>query len=159
MPPPVILDPATVDCSRVVYSREQIYERLPQRHEFAQLDAIVHLDRENDVAVGYRDVRPSEWWCRGHLPGMPVFPGVLMIESAAHMAAFYRSVLIPGDGFMGFGAVDSARFRDAVQPPARVILVGRLVEIRHRRFVYDVQSFVGGVMVFEVRITGMPVQL
>ena len=43
-----------------------------------QLDGIVHVDRENHVIAGYKDVRPDEFWVRGHLPSYPLLPGVLM---------------------------------------------------------------------------------
>ena len=47
-------------------------------------------------------------------------------------------------------------FRGAVSPPARFIVVGRAKSIKPRRTKCDVQGFVGGVMVFEAEITGMP---
>ena len=156
MPPPAILDVSTIDCNRVLYTREQIYERLPQRFEFSQLDAIVHLDPEATVIAGYRDIREDEWWCRGHLPQKAIFPGVLMLETAAQLAGFYREVELPSEEFLGFGGVDDAKFRIAVMPPARVILVGRALDNRKRRFICEIQAFVDGTMAFEGTITGMP---
>jgi 3-hydroxyacyl-[acyl-carrier-protein] dehydratase len=157
MPPPAILDPASLDCSRVLHTRDDIYRILPQRFEFAQLDAIIHVDPQAGTAAGYRDVRPDEWWCRGHMPGQPIFPGILMLECAAQLAAFVQHMHFPVDqGFMAFGGVDGAKFRGSVIPPSRVILTGRLVEARSRRFVCDIQSYSGGEMVFEGRITGLP---
>ncbi len=161
MPPQAFLDPAALDCRRVVYSRGQIYELLPQAHEFSQLDGVVHLDKEAGVCAGFRDVRPDEWWCRCHMPGRPIFPGVLMMETAAQLAAFAQHLLAPApEGtVMGFGGVDRAKFRGSVVPPARIILVGKMVEARSRRFVCDVQSYVEGTMVFEGIITGMPLKM
>ncbi len=159
MPPPQILDLSTVDCDKIVYSREQIYESLPQRFEFSQLDAIVHLDRDALIIAGYRDIREDEWWCRGHLPQKPIFPGVLMLETAAQLAGFFREIVSPSDDFLGFGGVDLAKFRIAVVPPARVILIGRAVETRKRRFVCEIQAFVDGTMAFEGTITGIPFEL
>jgi len=157
MPPSPLLDLAVLDCSRILYPREHIYSVLPQQHEFAQLDAVIHLDKQDGTGAAYRDVRPDEWWCRGHMPGHPIFPGVLMLESAAQLAAFVRSVVLPDDdgAFMAFGGIDNVKFRGSVEPPSRIILVGRGVEHRSRRFIYDVQSFVNGEIVFEGRITGL----
>lgn len=59
---------------------------------------------------------------------------------------------------MGFGAIDNAKFRGAVIPPARIILAGKLVEARARRFICDVQAYCLADMVFEGRITGMPIK-
>jgi len=159
MPPPALLNLDALDCDRVVYTREQIYERLPQRYEFAQLDAIIHLDPETGTAAGYRDVRADEWWCRGHLPEKPIFPGILMIETAAQLAGFVREILIPDDQFMAFGGVDDAKFRGTVLPPARLLLAGRALEARKRRLIWAVQAYVDGAMVFEGTIIGMPIRL
>ena len=159
MPPPSILDLSAVDTSRVLYTREQIYERLPQKYEFAQLDGIYHLNNTDGIVAGYREVRADEWWCRGHMPGNPIFPGVLMMECAAQLSAFAQLFVMPVEGaFMGFGGVDGAKFRGSVIPPARIDLVGKRVEARSRRFVCDVQAYCQGTMVFEGRITGMPIK-
>lgn len=158
MPPPTLLKLDEIDCTRVLRTREQIYEHLPQRYEFMQLDAIVHLDQESHAIAGYRDVRADEWWCRGHLPDRPLFPGVLMMESAAQLAAFYWDLMFADNGFLAFGGVDNAKFRGAVRPPARIVFIGRAVEMRRRRFVCDIQAFVDEAMVFEGTITGLPVQ-
>lgn len=157
MPPSPLLDVAILDCRRVLYSREHIYSVLPQKFEFAQLDAVIHLNKEDGTGAAYRDVRSDEWWCRGHMPGRPLFPGVLMLESAAQLAAFVRSTLYPEDdgSFMAFGGIDNVKFRGSVVPPARIIIVGRGQEQRSRRFVYEVQSFVDGDVVFEGVITGL----
>lgn len=157
MPPTPFLDVRTVDSSRFEVTHEQLYALLPQRYEFAQLDGIVSLDRQAGIAVGLRKVRSDEWWCRGHMPGLPIFPGVLMMECGAQLSAYVQKALHPeSEGFMAFGGVDGAKFRGSVIPPAEVILVAKAVEARSRRFVCDVQSFCKGEIVFEGRITGMP---
>ncbi|HKQ49258.1 MAG TPA: 3-hydroxyacyl-ACP dehydratase FabZ family protein [Phycisphaerae bacterium] len=160
MPPPAILDLANVDTSRLLYTREQIYDLLPQRFEFSQLDGIYHLDKAAGTVAGYREVRPDEWWCRGHMPGNPIFPGILMMESAAHLAAFAQLFIMPMEegSFMGFGGVDGAKFRGSVIPPARIDFAGKMIEARTRRFVCDIQAYCKGTMVFEGRVTGMPLR-
>lgn len=160
MPPAPLIDPTAIDCSKVLYSKEQIYQFLPQAHEFAQLDGIIHIDAKNQTAVGYRDVKPDEWWCRGHMPGNPIFPGVLMVETVAQLAAFVMHQLLPQDdgSFLGFGGIDNAKFRSSVIPPARILLAGRAIDARVRRFICEAQAFVDGVMVFEGVITGMRIK-
>lgn len=160
MPPVAILDPNSFDCDRPLYTREQIYAVLPQQFEFAQLDGFLHADTERGTFAAYRDVRDDEWWCRGHMPQQPIFPGVLMVESAAQICAFAEKLVFPENKHvMGFGAIDKAKFRDSVYPPARVIFVARSISERSRKFICEIQAFVAGKMAFEGRITGMRLKI
>ncbi len=78
-----------------------------------------------------------------------------MIETAAQLVSYYTMTAAPGKGFLGFAGVDGVKFRGAVRPGQRIIMVGRMVEVRTRRCVGDTQAFVDGAMVYEGRITGM----
>lgn len=157
MPPPALMDLSKYDLERVVLTREQIYAVLPHRHEFMQLDGIIDLNTDRKEVVAFRNIRPDEWWCKAHIPGRPVFPGVLMIETAAHIAAFYFHHTMGHGSFLGFSAVDRVKFRGAVTPPSRLILAGRSIDVRPRRMICEVQGFIDGTMVFEGQITGMPI--
>ena len=156
MPPPLILDPSTVDLTTVVADLEAIRKVNPQRHEMEQLDAIVLLDRERHLIAGYKDVRPDEFWVRGHMPGYPLLPGVLMCEAAAQLCSYYiaGSGLLQGD-FIGFGGMEKVRFRGPVRPGDRLVLVGKGLRLHRRQTVFDVQGYVGPTMVFHAEILGM----
>jgi 3-hydroxyacyl-[acyl-carrier-protein] dehydratase len=155
MPPPLLIDIRQIDLDRVLYTREQIYARLPQAHEFAQLDGVCYLDLERGEGIAFRDLRSDEWWCRAHLPGNPIFPGVLQLESAAQVAAFFTKYLGGYEGFVAFGGVDKCKFREAVIPPARIYYLCKKVEDRPRRVVCETQGVVQGAIVFEAVITGL----
>ena len=155
MPPPAFLDLDSIDLKHVIVSREEIYEKLPHRFEFMQLDGILHIDIPHELAVGFRDIRTDEWWVKGHIPGRPLFPGVLMVETAAHLASYLSLLLLKQDRFLGFGGIDATKFREAVVPPSRLYLVCKAIEIKPRRTVCAIQGFVEGRMVLETRITGM----
>ncbi|MCD6303883.1 MAG: beta-hydroxyacyl-ACP dehydratase [Planctomycetes bacterium] len=155
MPPQPFIDVSTIDTTNVLVDREGIYEVLPHRYEFSQLDAIVVWDPRNELIVGYRDIRQDEFWVRGHIPGRPIFPGVLMIETAAQLVSYCAMRLQQREGFLGFGGVEDVKFRGSVVPGQRVIMVGKLIELRRRRCVGATQGFVDGRMVFQGVITGM----
>jgi 3-hydroxyacyl-[acyl-carrier-protein] dehydratase len=156
----LILDPASLDCEDVLFDREQIYKTLPQKYEFAQLDAVIHADPTGETFAAYRDVRADEWWCRGHMPQQAIFPGVLMIECAAQLSAFAQLTLREmGDFVMGFGGIDAAKFRDSVFPPSRIIFIGKALDTRMRKFSCQIQAFVSDRMVFEGTITGIRLKI
>jgi 3-hydroxyacyl-[acyl-carrier-protein] dehydratase len=157
MPPVALVDPATIDTSRVLVDREGIRQANPQRFEMEQLTAILAVDPEQHLIIGYKDVEPGEFWVRGHVPGYPLMPGVLICEAAAQLASFYSHELkIVQDGFLGFGGMEDVRFRGPVRPGDRLVLVGKAVRVNRRQTIFEVQGFVDNNMVFHGRIIGVP---
>jgi 3-hydroxyacyl-[acyl-carrier-protein] dehydratase len=119
---------------------------------------VTHLDRECGLAAAYRDVHHGEFWVKGHIPGRPLFPGVLMIEAVAQLASF-ATMKVAGweDYFLGLGGVDKIKFRGTVVPDCRMILLAKLLEARSRRWRWSCQALVEDRLVFEGVITGMQV--
>lgn len=156
MPPQPFLNIDAIDQTKVIADREGIQKVNPQRFEFQQLDGIFCCDHEAGLFAGFRDLKPDEFWVRGHIPGRPVFPGVLMIECAAQLFSYFVMTKAQHPGFLGFGGVDDVKFRGQVVPGERLIMVGKMLEMRGtRRCIGAVQGFVKGQMVFEGTITGM----
>lgn len=155
MPPPAILDPSELDLTKVCATREDIQRVNPHRHEFSLLDAVVLIDRGRRIFAGYHDVQPDAWWVRAHVPGRPLFPGVLMIEVAAQLCSFLAPQYVDRGGFLALSRVDDVIIREAVVPPARLVVIGRMVEARSRRVRSANQGFVGNTMVFEAVISGL----
>src|SRR6266403_2258395 len=102
MPPVLHLDPSTVDFSRVLVDKEGLRKTNPQRFEMEHLDTVLYLDREQHVLVGYKDVRPDEFWVRGHMPGYPLLPGVLMCEASAQLCSYYTMTQHAFEGSLAF---------------------------------------------------------
>jgi len=139
MPPEVNFDPSRLDLGHVVADREAIRSVIPQRFEMEQLTAIVYVDTEAKVIAGYKDVSPDEFWVRGHMPGTPLLPGVLMCEAAAQLSSYYivkYSGLLSGD-FIGFGGLENVRFRAPVRPGDRLVLVAKGVKLRRRQSIFQ----------------------
>ncbi len=155
MPPKLLANLDALDLDHVAYDLDAIRETVPQRYEMEQLTAIHHFDRENQVVVGSRDVGLNEWWARGHIPGRPIFPGVLTIEAAAQLATWLHQAVSGERKFFGFGGVDQVRFRGAITPGDRVILLSKIREIKSRKGLFDCQAVVDGKLVFQALITGM----
>jgi 3-hydroxyacyl-[acyl-carrier-protein] dehydratase len=157
MPPELHYDPALLDLEKVVVDLEGIRAVNPQRFEMEQLTAIVHIDREQHLIVGYKDVRPDEFWVRGHMPDYPLMPGVIMCEAAAQLCSYYTTTqgILQGD-FIGFGGLENVRFRGVVRVGDRFVLVGKATRLHHRQTIFNVQGFIGATMVFHADIIGVP---
>jgi 3-hydroxyacyl-[acyl-carrier-protein] dehydratase len=156
MPPVAILDPKDIPQKPIV-SREELRACNPQRFEMEQITAITLLDDKRMLVAGYKDVRDDEFWVKGHMPGFPLLPGVLMCEAAAQLSSVYcrHFGLLSGD-FCGFGGMDNVRFRGVVRPGQRLWIVGHTKRHSTRRMEFEMQGFVDNVMVFNGDFIGMP---
>lgn len=155
MAPQTLFDIDHVDFDTPIISKEEIYQVNPHRHEFMQLDGICHYAPEDGTIAGFRYVREDEFWVRGHIPSRPIFPGVLMMETAAQLVSYYVMSQMPDKGFLGFGGVDDVKFRGSVSPGDKVLMLGKMLEMRSRRCIGATQAMVDGKIVYEGIITGM----
>ena len=154
MPPQLLYDISGIDLNHVLFDQEAIRQCNPQRGDMEHLNAIVYAKPELGQIIGYKDVRPDEFWVAGHIPGRPLLPGVLMVETGAQLASFYTRKYIGWKGFIGFGGADAIRFRQPVEPGARLYILGLKTWERHRRICCKVQGIVNGNQVFEAEIIG-----
>jgi 3-hydroxyacyl-[acyl-carrier-protein] dehydratase len=150
------LNLSAIDLGRVVADAAAIRRFLPHRHEMEMLTAIAHVDTSRHLLVGYKDVRPDEFWTRGHFPGNPLLPGVLMCEAASQLSAYYAlSTGVAAAGVMGLGGIENTRFRRTVRPGDRLILVGKGNRVRPRITNFNVQGYVGAELAFHTDVIGV----
>lgn len=160
----LILDFDQYDLNNVLADIEEIRKYNPQRYEFEQLTAVVHEDAKLSVCVGYKDITENEFWVRGHMPGIPVMPGVLMCEAAAQLCSYFatRYDLIGTDLMLGFGGLDKVKFRDPVRVGDRLVLVAKLLKVRRGALIAcGFQCFVKQQIVCEGKLKGiaLPIEL
>jgi 3-hydroxyacyl-[acyl-carrier-protein] dehydratase len=157
----LIHDPATLDFQHIIADAAEIRKYNPQRFEMEQLTAIVYEDLERHICAGYKDVSLDEFWVRGHMPNMPLMPGVMMLEAAAQMCSYFSQKYdLLGADMVGFGGLEEVRFRDPVIPGDRLVLMCQMTKLRRGRIVVTkFQGFVRNSLAVEGILKGIPIPI
>ena len=154
---PLIIDPSEFHLDQIVADIDEIRRYNPQRHEMEQLTAICYSDIKNKICIGYKDLGTDEFWVRGHMPGMPLMPGVVMCEAAAQVASYFAvKEKLMNTEMVGYGGLSDIRFRGMVRPGDRFVIVVRLLKIRRLMLTCEFQCFVGENIVCEGVLKGIP---
>ncbi len=158
MPAPLLFDLSKIELNKEpVFDKQQILSVNPQNHEMQQLDGVLWFEKQERLVLGYKDLTDNEFWVRGHIPGRPVMPGVIMVESAAQLLSFFVRKVYGVKGFVGFLGIESAKFRAQVAPGKRLYLLGKITKFGTRKFTAYIQGVVDGKMVFETEVSGMQI--
>jgi 3-hydroxyacyl-[acyl-carrier-protein] dehydratase len=162
MPPPLLFDLLSIDLeAKPIFDRKAICKVNPQRFEMQQLDGILWYDKDKYQILGYKDVTENEFWVRGHIPGRPLMPGVIMVEAGAQLSSFFLKQVYEEEGFIGFAGIESTKFRLTVEPGKRLYLLGHVTKYNRRKrtthVTTAVQGVIEGAIAFETLVAGMGV--
>lgn len=109
-------------------NKEQIKEIIPQREPFLMIDEVEEYI-PGESAVAYKYVNEEEWYFKGHFPGNPIMPGVLITESLAQAGAIAILSMEENKGKNAlFGGIDKMKFKKMVVPGDKLKLEVKIIK-------------------------------
>ncbi len=108
--------------------KEEIKEIIPQREPFLMIDEVEKYT-PGESAIAYKYVNQEEWYFKGHFPGNPIMPGVLIAESLAQTGAIAILSVEENKGKNAlFGGIDKMRFKKMVVPGDKLKLEVKIIK-------------------------------
>ncbi len=109
-------------------NKEQIKEIIPQREPFLMIDEVEEY-KPGESATAYKYVNEEEWYFKGHFPGNPIMPGVLITESLAQTGAIAILSVEENKGKNAlFGGIDKMKFKKMVVPGDKLKLEVKIIK-------------------------------
>lgn len=97
-------------------NKNEIKQIISQREPFLMIDEVEEYV-PGESAIAYKHVSEDEWYFKGHFPGNPIMPGVLITESLAQTGAIAILSLEENKGRNAlFAGIDKMRFKKQVVP-------------------------------------------
>ncbi len=130
-----------------------ILDVLPHRYPLLLVDRILEMDGTR--VLGLKNVTFNEPHFQGHFPGVPVMPGVLIVEAMAQAAAVMMLGDVPDrhDKLIYFTGIDNCRFRRPVVPGDQLLLEVTVVKKRARFAVMKGVARVGDEVAAEAELS------
>ena len=131
-----------------VYNKPGV-ELLPHRPPFLFVDTLVAADETGAIGE-YTYTEEKNDFFKGHFPGNPIVPGVVLVESMAQVAGagiVARGALAatPGkEAVFILASVESARFRKPVRPGDKMTTVAENVKVGSKLGVFSMKGYVNG---------------
>ncbi len=110
---------------------EEIKKIIPQREPFLFVDEIIEVVPYKSV-IGKKTFFGTEDFFKGHFPGIPVLPGVIIVETVAQISSFIVLIDEVGKNLIGlFAGIEKFRFIKRVTPAATLTVKATLLSYRH----------------------------
>lgn len=128
---------------------EEIKKILPHRYPFLFVDKILYLEK-GKRAVGLKNVTEDDYYFKGHFPGRPIMPGVLIIEAMAQVGGVMMLSLEQNKGKLAyFLAANNVKFRKTVLPGDKLILEVEVEKLKSKTGLVHSKALVDSKIVAE----------
>ena len=130
----------------MILSNEEILDLVPQQKPFRFIDKIYHIDDSN-IKCSFKFTHDLDFY-KGHFPGNPITPGVILIEAAAQMSVVSHGIWLVAKDCNDkseisqyttlFSGIDSAEFQKTVLPGDEVFVEAKLLVWKRKRIKHEV---------------------
>ena len=142
---------------KILIDREGIKKLIPHREPFLFVDEVLELEYGSRI-IAAKKFGPEEGFFKGHFPGSPIVPGVIIVEALAqaggvlYNASFTEERESKGQTGAYLAGLEKVRFRKAVYPNDTIKLDVRIMKRRSKIIIFRGEASVGPSIVAEAEI-------
>jgi len=133
---------------------QRIIELLPHRYPFLLIDRVLELEPRKRI-VAIKNVTYNEPFFQGHFPGLPVMPGVLIVEAMGQAGGImvYHEVPAGSDIIIYFMSLDNVKFRRPVVPGDQLLIDVNSTHLSSRAWKMAGKAYVDGKLAAQAELS------